>query len=319
MNILKLKKAELFRININLSTSHKLQTMKSRFSSSRPRSRRCTRRGSPSSSFRLLCNVKIVLIFLSLERLQESRAWTTTTTVSLQPSTSLGRRRRNSFSVSSSSTTSIRQTPIAAANDESATIATEITSDDNEEEVPIMPTAAWDILAGNVATCLIASDLKRASGMDGAATGWTSWADESSAFRLQQCFDRMVFDDNSNNDDDIGVDVDTTTISSSAIIRRDDTLRWLKWMKASPAPMVVELSEEIRTAVSKALTPEDYDRAGIQSQADFLSRIGCRLILLPSGQPLKDTIKSPPGAMAYGKLLYGGVTRYRILGAAYQG
>ena len=44
-----------------------------------------------------------------------------------------------------------------------------------------------------------------------------------------------------------------------------------------------------------------------------MERIGLRLITLPSGKPLQDTIRTPPGAMVYGKLLYGGAKRFRIL------
>lgn len=42
-------------------------------------------------------------------------------------------------------------------------------------------------------------------------------------------------------------------------------------------------------------------------------RIGVNLILLPSGKSLEQNIRTPPGAMAYGKLLYGGAKRYRLL------
>lgn len=177
--------------------------------------------------------------------------------------------------------------------------------------------SAWNILAGNVVTCLIASDMKRATGMDGGSTGWTSWIEESSAFQLRQCVDRLVFGgNNSYNNNELET---TSTATIGAASSRDDTLRWLKWMKASPSPMVVELSSEFRSAVSDLLIEGDLLRAGItdaQSRADFFSRIGCRLILLPSGTSLRDNIQTPPGAIVYGKLLYGGVTRYRILGTA---
>jgi len=143
--------------------------------------------------------------------------------------------------------------------------------------------------------------------MDGSSTGWTSWIEEKSSFTLKQCVDRLVFGEDGGGEDSNPV----STTSGS----RDETLRWLKWLKATPAPMVVELSEELRAAVDNVLTPVDYDRV-LQSRTDFLSRIGCRLIVMPSGQTLRDNLKTPPGAMVYGKLLYGGVTRYRILGAA---
>lgn len=179
---------------------------------------------------------------------------------------------------------------------------------------PMLHMTAWDILAGNVATCLIASDQKRATGMDGGSTGWTSWIEESSSFRLQQCVDRLVFGDDAQSGGS-----DDNSKPASTVISRDETLRWLKWMKASPSPMVVELSGEFRSAVNNLLTQGDLERTGMidaQSRADFLSRIGCRMVLLPSGKNLQDNFQTPPGAMVYGKLLYGGVTRYRIIGGA---
>jgi vesicle-fusing ATPase len=46
----------------------------------------------------------------------------------------------------------------------------------------------------------------------------------------------------------------------------------------------------------------------------MLDRIGCRIIIIPSGKELVSPICTPAGAMAFGKLLYGGVTRYRMVG-----
>lgn len=51
--------------------------------------------------------------------------------------------------------------------------------------------SAFQVLAGNVARCLVRSDLKRSAGNDGASTGWTAWVDEASAFRLQCCMDAI--------------------------------------------------------------------------------------------------------------------------------
>jgi len=51
-----------------------------------------------------------------------------------------------------------------------------------------------------------------------------------------------------------------------------------------------------------------------QSGPEFLSRIACRLIVLPSGQSLQSNIRTVPGAMVYGKQLYGGSTRFRVIG-----
>lgn len=292
-------------------------------STSTPR-RRCRKRCR--SSFPVLCASKAVLILVSLHSLHEGRAWTASKTVSrtarisisTAPDRRVSRRRRIYASVHWLQTipaeaTFLRQTRVETQTRETAEVGTTSTeeekeTDDASRESKPIPNMAWHILAGNVATCLMASDQKRATGMDGGSTGWTSWIEESSAFRLQQCVNQLVF----------GVDV-TEESDADTNSSRDDTLRWLKWMKATPSPMVVELSEEFREAVDVMLTPDDYRRAGlvgVRSRSDFLSRIGCRLVILPSGQCLRDNLKTPPGAMVYGKLLYGGVTRYRILGGA---
>ena len=52
--------------------------------------------------------------------------------------------------------------------------------------------SALTALAGNTAQCLILSDLKRKGGGDGGgSTGWTSWVEEKSAYKLQCCVDIM--------------------------------------------------------------------------------------------------------------------------------
>jgi len=50
-----------------------------------------------------------------------------------------------------------------------------------------------------------------------------------------------------------------------------------------------------------------------QLRTDFLNRLQCRLVLLPSGQGMRGGLLEPSGSLTFGKLLYGGVTRYRIL------
>ena len=46
---------------------------------------------------------------------------------------------------------------------------------------------------------------------------------------------------------------------------------------------------------------------------EFLSRLGCRLILLPLGAELNESFTEPIGGIVYGKLLYGGVSRFHLL------
>jgi vesicle-fusing ATPase len=160
--------------------------------------------------------------------------------------------------------------------------------------------SAWESLAGNIANCLIQSDLKRDSGFDGSSTGWTSWVEASSAYRLQQCMNALIV-----------LDFQEQTFNLTA--QQDELLRWMKWIKSSPAPMIVEVSQHLRASVNATLTPQALELVE-QTSDEFLSRIACRLILLPSGGTLQSNIRTAPGAMVYGKQLFGGSTRFRVIG-----
>ena len=151
--------------------------------------------------------------------------------------------------------------------------------------------SAFEILAKNMALCMVQSDLKRESGLDGSSTGWTSWIDEASAFRLSKCIDKLCLAENSDN---------------------DSLIQWKRWLNSSPSPMIIELSESLREAVNQTLSEQDLERVG-QSHDEFLSRLACRVVVLSSGTTLSTNLQTAPGAMVYGKLLYGGVTRYRVL------
>ena len=114
-------------------------------------------------------------------------------------------------------------------------------------------------------------------------------------------------------------------------------------MRSVPRPVVVDLSDEARSAADGTVS-EDFLRlinavGGIvkgdnttttatattatantsiganklqKLRADFLGSMHCRLILLPSGRGLRGTLHEPPGSLTSGRLLYGGVTRYRV-------
>lgn len=161
-----------------------------------------------------------------------------------------------------------------------------------------------DIIAGNLANCLILSDVKRMTGNDGASTGWTSWVDEKSCFRLQKCIDKLVLVNPVGPTDPARIDL---------LEQRDEAQRWIRWMKNSPAPMIIEVSDEFRRLVDVNLDDTSLERVQSTRQ-EMLDRIGCRVIVMPSGKALTSPICTPAGAMAFGKLLYGGVTRYRMIG-----
>lgn len=81
--------------------------------------------------------------------------------------------------------------------------------------------------------------------------------------------------------------------------------------------MALELSDEMREMVSAYIDDETLGRIDSE-RMEFLDRISFRIMLLPSGSELPIPLQTPPGAMAFGKLLYGGVTRYRMIGSSTQ-
>lgn len=114
-------------------------------------------------------------------------------------------------------------------------------------------------------------------------------------------------------------------------------MSWLRWFKSVPCPAILDLSTELQQAIfihnnaaSSSSSSNKEAAAGAfitdaalrqhtdQTRDEFLSRIGCRLILLPSGASLlqgnSSPLTEPPASIVYGKLLYGGVTRSRLLG-----
>ena len=86
--------------------------------------------------------------------------------------------------------TLLRLSALPEIQDTSST-AKESTSESEKDPVSDSDVSALTALAGNTAQCLILSDLKRKGGGDGSSTGWTSWVEEKSAFKLQCCVDLM--------------------------------------------------------------------------------------------------------------------------------
>jgi vesicle-fusing ATPase len=80
--------------------------------------------------------------------------------------------------------------------------------------------------------------------------------------------------------------------------------------------LIVDLSlplrESANTTISNYANLELLDL----KRSEFLSRLGCRLVLLPSGAALSTPLWETPASLIYGKLLYGGVSRYRRLNSS---
>lgn len=95
-------------------------------------------------------------------------------------------------------------------------------------------------------------------------------------------------------------------------VDRDEASTWIRWMKSTPTTLIVDISGDLRKQVNESLNPKTLELIGT-TRDDFLARMGCRLILMPSGSTLEHPLEEPPASVVYGKVLYGGVTRYRLL------
>jgi hypothetical protein len=91
------------------------------------------------------------------------------------------------------------------------------------------------------------------------------------------------------------------------------SMEYVRWFKSVPCPAVVDLTMEIQSVVNTTIT-DKFLQTIDEQRSDFLSRLQCRLFLLPSGTALPCPLIEPPATLVFGKLLYGGITRYRLLG-----
>lgn len=97
--------------------------------------------------------------------------------------------------------------------------------------------------------------------------------------------------------------------------------RWVRWMKNAPSPLFLDLTPHIRELITENYNTNyapwipSHHLDVIDSSLDqFLSRIACHILVLPSGSetgPL--SLVESNGAHVYGKLLFGGVKRFRLL------
>jgi len=161
------------------------------------------------------------------------------------------------------------------------------------------------LLATRAAVCLVQSDLRRNSKK---ASSLTNWIDDASAFALEQTLNqarlRLPHEQQQ---------------QQQQQQQQDQAWSWSRWMKAVPTPIMVDVSSEFRQLVAQAIPSETMDLLLSSStnfdvtREDFLSRASCRLLLFPSGAALERPLSEEPASMIFGKLLYGGVTRSRLL------
>jgi vesicle-fusing ATPase len=159
--------------------------------------------------------------------------------------------------------------------------------------------SAFEDVSNHVAFCLWQSDVRRdavGKPQGTQASSATNWINDESAFALKQAMDKVALKLPSNR---VGID-------------RDEASSWIRWMKSTPVPLIVDLSSYLQGFANSTITDGQLELIGIR-RADFLKRLGCRMILLPSGESLQIPLTEPVSSIIYGKLLYGGVTRYRLL------
>lgn len=174
-------------------------------------------------------------------------------------------------------------------------------AESDHESTPTTNTAdnAFEDIAGHASHCVLQSELsKDAVGeqVGKAAKHTTRWIDDASAFVLQKAMDKICL----------------KLAADRSGVDRDEASTWIRWIKSTPTPLIIDLSSDLWQASREMISDKQLEQIDC-SRDEFESRIGCRLILLPSGATMTEPLTEPPASIVYGKLLYGGVTRYRVL------
>jgi vesicle-fusing ATPase len=204
----------------------------------------------------------------------------------------------NTTSRSKNASTSVSST---TATDTDTDTSNADTLNANNATVTNLP-PAFRLISELAVKTLYQSELKRdAKGKGGGAQGSsaTNWIDDASSFALKAALDKM------------------TMILPDAVtgLERDEAISWLRWLKSTPVPMIVDLTHDLWHHGNDMVTEEELSQLGT-SRKGFLGRICCKLILLPSGGELRHAMVESTGTIVFGKLLYGGVSRYRLLGSS---
>ena len=183
--------------------------------------------------------------------------------------------------------------------------------------------SAWQTLVDQIALVLLetnSTSSKELSGMEGTSTGWGNWIDEKTALELQHTIlDRLELAPPAD---------DENLLDKDMIVTRYQSRRWLNWMLQVPKPFVWDLSLPLQLAVAhqvmesrlengkQTTTSVVDDITSIPEDVkEIIGQVSCRIFAIPSGQTLSRFLDTPVGAMVYGKVLSGGVERFRLLGS----
>ena len=168
---------------------------------------------------------------------------------------------------------------------------------------------AFDFVAQLAGICLYQSHFRR-NAMNPQndrirASSATNWIDDASAKMLQQAMDRLT----------LFHPLPGTTHDPYQNSDPQTNMEYARWLKSIPSPAVMDLSMDLRQVINTTFLTDDAMLSKIdETRSDFLSRLQCRLWWFPSGTALPGPLLEPPATLVFGKLLYGGLTRYRRLG-----
>lgn len=107
-----------------------------------------------------------------------------------------------------------------------------------------------------------------------------------------------------------------TKMDSTSTFHNEANDQWLTWMKASPSPLFLDLTPYIHDLACQnpQWVSEEHLTANDTTLSQYISRVACHIIFLPSGLETSPfALVESTGAHIYGKLLYGGVSRCRLL------
>jgi len=194
---------------------------------------------------------------------------------------------------------------------DASTVTEKVTTNTTTTTTTTPPTFEdpFTVICNLAVSCVHHSDLQKNAGGAGAGN---KWIDDRTSFILTKAIDRITLR--------LAQDRTTTTTATTGGTTtvgggsdRDEASTWIRWMRSAPTPTIVDLTDDFRTVANRTLT-------AVTGRADdpdnVLGRLGCRIVLLPSGASLTAPLVEPPQSLVLGKLLYGGVTRYRELGSS---
>lgn len=104
-------------------------------------------------------------------------------------------------------------------------------------------------------------------------------------------------------------------------VEEEQRAQWIRWMKNVPSPLFLDLTSHAHdiiidnhnTSDDPWISKEHLEFVDMPLDR-YVSRVACHVILLPSGAETAPlSLVESTGAHVYGKLLYGGVNRFRIL------